>query len=172
MILPMEGDEKSGWKPGKPSVFWSSPFVDTNPVFSPDGRWIAYQSSKSGTFEVYVRPFPGPEGEWQISNSGGGFPVWSRTTNELFYRTFNQKIMVVPYSVEGNAFSAKQPQLLSDSQLTGRGTNYNFDLHPDGRRFVVLKIPDDSSAARNDRVVFIFNFFDELRHIAPAGKLQ
>ncbi len=170
MILPVDGDEKSGWKPGTPYVFWSSPFVDTNPAFSPDGRWIAYQSSKSGTFEVYVRPFPGSEREWQISNGGGGFPFSSRTKNELFYKTSNQKIMVVDYTVAGNSFSAKQPQLLSETQATARGTNYNYDLHPDGRRFAILRIPEGQSSGRNDKIVFISNFFDELRRVAPPTK--
>jgi serine/threonine protein kinase/WD40 repeat protein len=169
MILPLEGDEKSGWKTGKPTVFFASPLIDTNAAFSPDGRWIAYQSSESGTFEVYVRPFPGPGGKWQISNGGGGFPVWSQTKKELFYRTFNQKIMIAPYRVAGDSFQAEQPRLLSEGQFTARGTSYNFDLHPDGQRFVVVKVPEGSSGTRSDQVIFIFNFFDELRRLAPAG---
>src|SRR5262249_5231793 len=65
MILPMEGDEASGWRPGKPTVFSNGPFNEVEPVFSPDGRWLAYQSDESGRFEVYVRPFPGAGGKWQ-----------------------------------------------------------------------------------------------------------
>src|SRR5262249_27986342 len=79
MILPVEGDETSGWKPGKPTVFLSGPFNKSSPMFSPDGRWLAYVSSESGQNEVYVRPFPGPGGKWQISTGGGSYPTWSRT---------------------------------------------------------------------------------------------
>ena len=60
MILPMEGDEASGWKPGTPTVFLNSPFEEHEPMFSPDGQWLAYWSNESGRDEVYVRPFPGP----------------------------------------------------------------------------------------------------------------
>src|SRR5439155_14924058 len=62
LILPIEGDEKSGWKPGKPVVFLNSPTNEQEPMFSPDGRWVAYQSDESGRSEVFVRPFPGPGG--------------------------------------------------------------------------------------------------------------
>ena len=60
MILPMEGDEASGWKPGTPTVFLNSPSAEKEPNFSPDGRWLAYQSNETGRNEVYVRPFRGP----------------------------------------------------------------------------------------------------------------
>ncbi|HKD10757.1 MAG TPA: protein kinase, partial [Thermoanaerobaculia bacterium] len=83
MILPMEGDEASGWKPGKPTVFLSTPFVEVSPEFSPDGQWIAYTSNESGRFEVYVRPFPGPGGKWQVSTDGGGVSLWSRVRREI-----------------------------------------------------------------------------------------
>jgi hypothetical protein len=65
MILPMDGDETSGWKPGKPTVFLNGPFGEFEPMFSPDGRWLAYTSTESGRGEVYVRPFPGPGGSPQ-----------------------------------------------------------------------------------------------------------
>ena len=54
-------------------------------VFSRDGKWIAYASDESGQYEVYVRPYPGPGGQWQISTDGGAEPVWSRDGRELFY---------------------------------------------------------------------------------------
>src|SRR5262249_43591615 len=60
MILPIEGDEATGWKPGKPTVFLATPFFEQEPMFSPDGLWIAYQSNETGRTEIYVRPFPGP----------------------------------------------------------------------------------------------------------------
>jgi Tol biopolymer transport system component len=65
LILPLAGDEASGRKPGKPSVFLNSPFGEQHPAFSPDGRWLAYASNETGRYEVYVRPFPGPR--WQVA---------------------------------------------------------------------------------------------------------
>jgi Tol biopolymer transport system component len=170
MILPMEGDEISGWKPGKSTAFLNGLFREEYPAFSPDGRWLAYTFTESGSENVYVRPFPGPGGRWQISSGGGTFPTWSRNGKELFFRTEDQKIMVAAYTVVGDSFRADRPQLWSEGQFTDRGPRRNFDLHPDGKRFAVLKAAETQAEARRDKVVFIFNFFDELRRLAPTGR--
>ena len=60
MILPMEGSEEVGWKPGSPTAFLNTPLPEFEPMFSPDGRWVAYSSIESGSRQVFVRPFPGP----------------------------------------------------------------------------------------------------------------
>jgi serine/threonine-protein kinase len=173
MMLPFEGDEKSGWKPGEPRVFLNSPYDETSPAFSPDGRWLAYASNESGSNEVYVRPFPGPGGKWQISTGGGRFPKWSRTNKELFYRSPDSKLMVAAYIASGDSFVAGKPQLWSPAQfinLASLGPFYNFDLHPDGKRFAVVKTPGPGEVTLVNKVTFIFNFFDELRRKVPTGK--
>jgi Tol biopolymer transport system component len=169
MTLSIEGDEKSGWKPGEPKSFVNSRIVQS-PAFSPDGRWLAYHSTESGNYEVYVRPFPGPGGKWQISTGGGVAPEWSHNGKELFYRTPDSKIMVVPYTASGDSFRADKPQLWSPGQFTDRAGSYNFDLHPDGKRFAVLKAPGTEQTAAVNKVSFIFNFFDEIRRKFPTGK--
>ena len=172
MILPMEGDERSGWKPGKPTAFVNGPAIEWQPRFSPDGNWLAYTSNESGRNEVYVRPFPGPGGRWQISTDGGVEPMWSATRPELFYGTFDQRIMVATYTADRSSFRAGKPQLVSDAIFTlrrGGTTMRNLDLHPDGQRFAVAPAVDES-AVKQDKVVFIFNFFDELRRIAPRAR--
>jgi eukaryotic-like serine/threonine-protein kinase len=170
MTLAIEGNEKSGWKPGEPKPFANSAFVESEPAFSVDGRWLAYMSNESGAYEAYVRPFPGPGGKWQISTGGGVAPKWSRNGKELFYRTlFGSKIMVVTYTASGDSFRADKPQLWSPGQFTDRGATYNFDLHPDGKRFAVLKAPGPDQTAAVNKVTFIFNFFDELRSKFPPS---
>jgi dipeptidyl aminopeptidase/acylaminoacyl peptidase len=171
LTMPVEGNEKSGWKPGDPKPFVNSAYIEMDPAFSPDGRLLAYASNESGSAEVYVRPFPGPGGKWQVSTGAGLMPKWSRNGKELFYRTVDSKIMVVTYTALGDSFRADKPQLWSPGQFTGRGAaNYNFDLQPDGKRFAVLKIPETEQAAAVNKVNFIFNFFDELRSKFPPGK--
>jgi eukaryotic-like serine/threonine-protein kinase len=171
LTLPVEGNEKSGWKPGKPQPFLSSPFSEMTPAFSPDGRWLAYQSDESGSNEVYVRPFPGPGGKWQISTGGGLLPKWSRNGKELFYRTEDNRIMVATYTSSAESFRPDKPQLWSPGQFSSfHGYTYTFDPHPDGKRFAVLKAPATGQAAKVDKISFIFNFFDELRRKVPAGK--
>ncbi len=171
MMLRMEGDDASGWKPGKPTVFLNPPSAEREPMFSPDGQWLAYHSNESGRNEVYVRPFPGPGGKSQISTGGGTYPTWSHTKRELFY-SLNGQIMVAPFAVEADSFRAEKPRLWSDGRYLERPGNRGFDLHPDGERFALALAPaaQTPSGTKQDKVVFIFNFFDELRRIAPAAE--
>jgi len=83
-------------KPGKQEPFLRTPSDELTPMFSPDGRWIAYRSNESGTNEIYVRPFPAWRGgKWQISNGGGLYGIWSNNGRELFYEMTDNRIMVV-----------------------------------------------------------------------------
>jgi serine/threonine-protein kinase len=170
MILPIEGDEQSGWKPGKPTVFLSTPFDEQSPQFSPDGRWIAYYSNESGQQpDVYVRAYPSSAGsKWQVSNGGGLYPIWSRTRPELFYITPDGHIMMASYTAEGG-FRSDKPQPWSPTRLLPRPRLVPYGLHPDGTRVASAPFPLDSSP-KQDKVVFIFNFFDELRRLAPVTK--
>ena len=171
MIMPIEGSEKSGWTPGQPKPFVNTPFNEILPAFSPDGKWIAYESSESGTYEIYVRPFPGPGGRWQVSAGGGGYPEWSRNGKEIFYRAPDLKIMVANYTVSGDSFRADKPRVWSTGQFANRGAATDFNLHPDGKRFAVFKVPgSDTVPPAITNVTFIFNFFDELRAKVPTGK--
>jgi serine/threonine-protein kinase len=170
MILPIEGDDASGWKPGKPYSFVSTPFAETEAHFSPDGKWIAYQSDESGTYEIYVRPFGGGEGRWQISNGGGVCPTWSPTSNELFYRATpadRQHLYVASYTATAAVFQAEKPRPLSNVTMVDRGPNRNYDLHPDGKRFAVLRALGADTGSARSQFIMVLNFFDELRRLAP-----
>ncbi len=169
LILPLQGDEASGWKPGKPTVFLNGPFIEWQPAFSPDGRFLAYTSNESGRSEVYVRPFPGPGGKWQVSTAGGSMPTWSQSRGELFYHGEDERILVAAYTVEGESLRSEKPRVWSPELVPLRG-NRTYDLHPDGERVAVLKASGDEDEARRDKVVLIQNFFDELRRVAPAGR--
>ena len=171
--LPMEEDGAGGLKPGKPTVFLRTPFRQWYPAFSPDGRWLAYDSDESGRHEIYVRPFPGPGGKWQISTGGGRFPTWSRNGRELFYRTLgvSNRLRVVSYQAEENSFQAGKPRLWSEGRFTGRGFALNFALHPDGKRFAVLKRPEGAKDPTITPVNLVTNWFDEVRRrVAAAGQ--
>jgi len=71
----------------KPHPFLQTKFWEGAPVLSPDGHWLAYVSDESGRYEIYVRPFPGPGGKWQISTDGGNEPVWPAKGHEIFFRS-------------------------------------------------------------------------------------
>jgi Tol biopolymer transport system component/predicted Ser/Thr protein kinase len=161
-------------KSGNPEPFLRTPSGGLRPAVSPDGRWIAYQSTETGSLGTYVRPFPGPGGKWQIFPGGiSSFPVWSRTSRELFFQNSDRRIMVVDYEPTNDSFGPGKPRLWSDQQLSVNAGGYpNFDLAPDGKRFAIF--PDQKALAEekgNVRVTFLLNFFDELRRRAPvAGK--
>jgi serine/threonine-protein kinase len=156
--------------PGRKEPFLHTTWNEGIPAVSPDGRWIAYQSPESGTAEVYVRPFPGPGGKWQISNAGGLLPVWSRNGRELFFQSLDSRIMVVDYTATGDSFIQSEPRLWSKQQLQYSGGNPNYDLAPDGKRFAIfpeLKAPAEEKG--NVHVTFLLNFFDELRRRVPVS---
>ena len=174
MILPMEGNEASGWKPGKPYAFLNTPAAESAPSFSRDGRWLAYQSNESGRIEVHVRPFPKREGRWTVSNGGGQGPMWSRAKDELLYLTLDNQIMAASYTVVGDSLRVEAPKLWTERRIL-RSPGFPtlrpmMDLHPDGERVAGAVATESQAEDRQDNVVFIFNFFDELRRIAPATK--
>ncbi len=167
MVLPTEREDASRLKAGKATPFLNSRFNEMQVAFSRDGRWLAYVSNESGKFEVYVRPFPGPGGRWQLSTGGGFYPTWSRNSRELFYETPDQKLMVVSYAERAGSLLADAPRLGFAQRIPTQQGVRGFDLHPDGRRFAVLQDTEEPAGARNELVLFQ-NFFDELRRLAPA----
>ena len=110
MILPMEGDEASGWKPGKPT-----PFLRTG-----------------------------------------------------FSATIDGRIMVVSYSTDGDVFKADKPRQWSERRLMQRPRYRPFDIHPDGERLALFAASESAARSKQDRIVLVFNFFDEVRRVEPA----
>jgi Tol biopolymer transport system component len=110
---------------------------EASPAFSPDGHWIAFHSSESGQTEVYVRPYPGPGPRVVISSGGGSEPVWATSGRELFYRTTS--VLMSATLTTGSGISVTSRKVLfAAAYLRGRG-NRNFDVAPDGNRFVFVK---------------------------------
>jgi eukaryotic-like serine/threonine-protein kinase len=164
--------DSSGLRAGKPEPYLQGPSVERHPVFSPDGRWLAYDSNESGTTQVYVRAFPDKGGKWQISNGGGIYPLWSRGGRELFFRTDDNHIMVAAYTVKGDSFVADKARVWSEKRIANSGpAGTNYDLAPDGKRIAAL-MPADAPGAQTapNQVIFLENFFDELRRRVPAAK--
>jgi serine/threonine-protein kinase len=158
-------------KPGKPEPFQRTPSSEERGAFSPDGRWMAYESNESGTFQIYVQPFPGPGGKWQVSNSSGRDATWSRAGNQLFFETNDGYLMVADWTVKGETFVPGKPRQWSSVQLRDMGS-LNMTLHPDGKRFVIfpasVKTPEEKTG--NLHATFLLNFTDELRRRVPEGK--
>ena len=167
MKLPLEraGDM---WKAGPPAPFVATAAGERFPSFSPDGRWVAYLSDETGVAEVYVRPFPGPGGKWQISTGGGASPQWSRTRPELVFETpagGDVQLMAASYAVRGDQFVAERARPWSSARMGQRG----WALHPDGVH--VAGVPALTQAfMKRDTVVVFTNFLDEVRRRTAASR--
>jgi Tol biopolymer transport system component len=143
-VLSMTGDRKAfGWL--------RTPFNERRGQFSPDGRWVAYQSDESGRNEIYVRPFDGQpssasDGQWQVSSSGGISPRWAANGNELYYIAPDGKLMAAPVSASATTFAPGTPAALFQTRIFGgenAGTQY--DVSDDGR-FLINTTLDDVNA--------------------------
>jgi hypothetical protein len=163
-------DEQNGQlKAGMPEQFLKTQFPDRQPSFSPDGKWIAYVSNATGQVEIYVRPFPPPAsgqgGQWVISTQGGTDPHWSRAGHDLLYRS-PEGMMAASYTVKGETFVADKPRVWR-ANLSGT----DLDLSADGKRLAVVVPVQAAEAPKPEHeVVFLENFFDELRRRVPTGK--
>jgi eukaryotic-like serine/threonine-protein kinase len=160
-VLGLQGDRK-------PRPFLQTPSNECGPIFSPDGRWLAYVSDESGRNEIYVRPFPGPGGKTQISTEGGTQPMWAPNGRELFYRN-GDKMMAAAVETKP-VFAASKPKLLFEAHYETGFSPFErgYDLSPDGQRFLMIKASEQESAATQLNVVL--NWSDELRRLAPAAK--
>lgn len=134
----------------------------TNGRFSPDGRWLAYESSESGRAEVYVQPFPSTGAKWSISRNGGRLPRWRRDGKELFYVTAEGKLAAVPI-VAGETFQAGDPSELFDISFSPTGVNpYPYAVSADGQRFLVIT-PDET--ASTTAISVVLNWTAALRQL-------
>jgi eukaryotic-like serine/threonine-protein kinase len=151
----------------KAQPFLRTPSAESAPRFSPNGRWMAYVSDESGRFEVYVQPYPGPGGKWQISTEGGTEPVWNRNGRELFYRS-GDKMMAVDIGTQAG-FSAGKPRMLFEgSYLPTPATAPNYDVSSDGQRFLMLK-PTEQTGAAPTQINVVLNWFEELKQKVPVA---
>jgi Tol biopolymer transport system component len=165
---PLDLGDPDHPKAGKPELFLGTPAMERAPAFSPDGRWMAYESTESGNSQIYVRPFPSGSAQWQVSAGGGQFPFWSRDGRQLFYETLDNHIMVADCAAKGESFEAGKPRLWSPRRIVATYPYNNLDLHPDGKRFLVFPAADASGeSASSVHATFLLNFTDELKRRIP-----
>ena len=153
-VVPTTGDHT-------PSVFLKTPFAERFGVFSPDGRWVAYQSNESGRIEIYVRPFVPPGGQesrasdstqWQVSTAGGVTPLWRADGRELYYLNGVGDMMASTITIRGSALEPGPPVRLFPTRIFAGGADKDsgqgvqFDVGRDGRFLINTMLKSDSSA--------------------------
>jgi serine/threonine-protein kinase len=145
-----------------------SEFSERAPALSPDGRWLAYDSDRSGRYEIYVRPYPNlDDGRWQVSKDGGRNAVWSPDSRTLYYEAGpgeTRQLFAVGVST-GADFAAGIPEDLFEFRsafLTGLVRNH--DLHVDGDKFLIAT-PDLRQA---ERLIYVDNWLGEVERLVPT----
>jgi serine/threonine-protein kinase len=167
-------DLKAGGNPDQAHVrtLIQTPFSELNAEVSPDGRWLAYQSNESGSFQVYVRPFPNVEsGHWQVSADGGSVPVWSRNGRELFYIDGRNTMTAVTIQPTGATFSQGNATKLFNVRYFTAIANRTWDVAPDGKRFLMIKdfvAPERVSNATPASLIVVVNWLEELKQRVPV----
>ena len=138
--------------------------------FSPNGRFIAYQSDESGRYEVYVRPFPRVDnGRWQVSTAGGTRPAWSRNGRELFYLDASNAFTAVPVNTSGPTISIGIPATVFDAKYAEPNPARHYDVSADGQRFLMLKaIATGDPNATPVSIVLVEHWFEELKQRVNA----
>jgi len=151
----------------KPTTFLQTASHEMSGRFSPDGRWLAYASDESGRFEVYVRPFPGPGGQWQVSAGGGTEPRWRRDGKELFYLDADNKLTAATVNGQGSAFEVGVVRPLFEVRpriaLYLNHLAPNYDVAADGQRFLVNTVVEQTTP-----IDVVVNWSEELKRLVPT----
>jgi serine/threonine protein kinase len=141
--LPMIG-------PRKPFPLVQTPFRTVDAQFSPDGKWIAYESDETGVSEIFVQPFPGPGGKQQITTTGGRQVRWRLDGKELFYIGLDSRLMTVPIQLptDGHRIETGAPAPLFLTGLPAEeGINrQQYAVSRDGNRFLIVRPAENSTA--------------------------
>ena len=141
-------------------------FRERSISLSPDGRWLAYVSNRTGSSEVFVRPFPDAGASLQqVSANGGTEPVWAHSGRELFYVNGANELVAVQVSTNPGFAPGQQEVLFSVAGYMRRASYVMYDVSPDDQRFMMLRIGADVAAAAE--VILVTNFFEELKRLVP-----
>ncbi len=145
LALPLQGEPK-------PVPVAQTSFQEMMGEFSPDSRWVAYQSNESGLYQIYVQSFPSPEVRAQISTNGGAQPRWRRDGKELFYIALDGRLTAVPVLIDAQGqIQAGTPTPLFLTRPAGGPVpgvqKQQFAVAADGQRFLVNTITDEAAAA-------------------------
>ena len=164
--MPLTGDRK-------PFPVVQGAFEKDEPQFSYDGKWLAYTSNESGSFQVNVISFPKAEQRLQITRDGGGQPRWREDAREIYYRAPDNRIMVVDFT-PGVRIDAMPPRLLFGpivrNPMTLNPVRHQLSVTPDGRQFL-LRIPPVATGAQGGTVQGSTTYSPETRQSGGRGAI-
>ena len=159
-VLSMGGDRQS-------ETLLQTDFREAAPTVSPDGRWLAYVTDETGQNEVYVQRFPDLGEKQRMSVAGGREPLWSSDGRELFYRS-STGLMAMPVLETEPDLRTGNAQLILDQPYATYQDRRNYDISPDGQRFLMIKEDASTdSGAPAAQLVVVNNWFQELQELVP-----
>ncbi len=159
LVLPLTGDKKP-WK------YLDSKKDEYESSISPDGKWIAYLTDESGSYQIYVRSFPNKEGKWQISTDVAEEPRWAPDGKMMYYRK-NSQIMAVPVST-ATTFSAGIPTVLFNGfPAMNVDSGISYDITADGKCFITTQ-PVRGTSYKN--IAVVLHWIDEIKNLASVEK--
>ena len=144
-VVPLDGAEE-------PFPFIATEFNDVNAMFSPDGRWLAYQSDESGRPEVYVTAYPDRGRKWQISTDGGQGPRWSHDGSEVLYQAADGSLVAVRVEPRNGGLLIGKAETLFNTMIQPTG-NYFWDISADGERVLAMEAVSSREAPNLSVVV-------------------
>ena len=143
-------------------MFLKTEFQEGQPQFSPDGRYLAYASNETGTFEVYLQTFPPGNGRWPVSTAGGVQPRWTQNGGELLYLGADAMIMSVAVDLSTFPPSLGVPQPVFQTSVPGGSAAVHFAVTSDGERFLSYS-PREETA-----FTVVVNWVEELKARVPT----
>jgi serine/threonine-protein kinase len=155
-MLPLDGERR-------PRPYLRGPSDEHSAALSPDGRWLAYVSNQSGQDEAYVRPFAERGSPVQISSGGGREPRWAPSGRELFYRN-QQGLVAAAVGASPPLRVGRRTVLFDDKPYLSHTVGAAYDVHPDGRRFLMVRRGSESP-----HVVVVLNWLDQVRAAGAAA---
>lgn len=148
-------------------VLLDGKFLEHNVRLSPDDKWISYESTETGQFEIYVQSYPDGTAKWQVSTGGGKAAIWNPNGKELFYWGADQ-LMAVDIELEPSfSFGIPKPLFKMPSKISGDLYTVPYDVAPDGQRFLIIK--EGGKAAWATELIVVENWFEELKRLVPSG---
>ncbi len=147
----------------------ATPFTETSPIISPNGRWLAYVSNEGGKDDIYVVPFPNTRGgKWPISTDGGTEPVWSHRGTELFYRDASGNLVAVRVNADRTFSVGRSTTLFPAAGYESHRFTPQYALSLDDKRFLMIRPLETKSP---DNIIVVENWFEELK-TAAAGSAR
>jgi serine/threonine-protein kinase len=155
----------------KEAVLLDTPFEELNGEISPDGRWLAYQSNETGSYEIYLAAFPDVRaGKRPVSNGGGTRPLWRQDGRELFYYVEPDTIMAVPVTPGADLTLGNAAVVVKEPAARAIYSGRHYDVSPNGNRFLLLKDVETSGSTRPPppEIRLVQHWVNELERLVPA----